>query len=621
MWRQIVKLLVVLLWSLFLAHRGEAQILDAVKYFLQRGEQNIQYEKIDEFRTTNSNEFDFIIVGAGTAGCTLANRLSENPKWKVLLLEAGRHENLLMDIPLLVSFLQLNRDINWGYQPQSSNLSCLAFNNNRCNWPRGRVMGGSSVLNYMIFTRGNRRDYDNWAAMGNTGWSYDEVMPYFKKVEHSLVPNEESDMRGHDGHIYVSEVPYKSLPAQAFVAAALELGLPYVDYNGRSQIGASFLQTSTKDGARYSSNVGYLYPIKNRKNLIIRKNAFVTKVLIDPKTKTATGVVYTQYKKQYTVKARKEVIVSGGGINSPHLLMLSGIGPAEHLKKFNIETIADLPVGYNLMDHTAPGGLTIKVNVSSININTLNAQAFIDYQSGQGPLTSPGGCESLVFWDLENQNDLDAWPDIELLQIGGAVHSFDVFRKTYGIRNDLWAKHFAPLEKQTVEAFTVFPMVLRPKSRGRILLRSTNPYVYPKIYSNYFTDPEGYDLQVAVNGLKKTVEMLDTDALRKVGATLHRDPIPGCAQFEFASDEYYACLARHFTFSIYHYSGTCKMGPAGDESAVVDPRLRVHGVKRMRVVDASIFPEIMAGHPNGPVYMIAEKAADMIKEDWANQSS
>lgn len=321
MWRQVVKLLVVLLWSILVCPPcTDAQLFDSLKYFLQRGEANIQLEKLDEVRTTADNEFDFIIVGAGTAGCTLANRLSENPKWKILLLEAGRHENLLMDIPLLVNFLQLNRDINWGYQPQSSNVSCLAMKNNRCNWPRGRVMGGSSVLNYMIFTRGNRRDYDNWAALGNTGWSYEEVLPYFKKLEETRVPNEETDLRGHDGHITVSEVPYKSIPAQQFVQAALELGLPYVDYNGRSQIGASYLQASLRDGSRSSSNVGYLYPIKNRKNLVIRKMSMVTKILIDPETKTATGVVYTQNKKQYTVKARKEVIVSAGGINAPQLL-------------------------------------------------------------------------------------------------------------------------------------------------------------------------------------------------------------------------------------------------------------------------------------------------------------
>lgn len=230
---------------------------------------------------------------------------------------------------------------------------------------------------------------------------------------------------------------------------------------------------------------------------------------------------------------------------------------------------------------------------------------------------SIGGCESLVFWDLENQKDLDAWPDIELLQIGGSIHAFDVFRQNFGLRDDLFQYMFGDLQKKQVEAFTVFPMVLQPRSRGRVLLKSKDPKVYPKIYSNYFTDPEGYDLRVSVNGIKKVIEMLDTDAMRKIDAKLYKRAIPACAHLGFGTDAYWACHTQHFTFTIYHYSGTCKMGPVGDETAVVDPRLRVHGVKRLRVVDASIFPVIMAGHPNGPVYMIAEKAADMIKEDWS----
>lgn len=615
MWRELLKLLIVLVWLMRVIN---AQLIGSLEDFLRRGGRNIVLEQVDDFRSSNAaeNEFDFIIVGAGTAGCALANRLSENPKWKVLLLEAGRQENLVMDIPLLVNFLQLNREINWSYQPQSSNNSCLAMHNNRCNWPRGRVMGGSSVLNYMIFTRGNRRDYDNWAALGNTGWSYEEVLPYFKKLEESRIPNEETHLRGHDGHITVSELDWKSTSARQFVKAAEELGLPYLDYNGQQQVGVSFLQTSTRDGARASSNVGYLYPIKNRKNLFIRKEAMVTKIIIDPVTKTATGVKYYQNKKYYTVKARKEVIVSAGAINSPQLLMLSGIGPVEHLQKLNIKTIADLPVGYNLMDHTAPGAITIKVNVSTLSLDDVTTQAFVDFQNGKGPLTSIGGCESLVFWDLDNQEDLDGWPDIELLQVGGSIHSFNVFRRNFGIRDDLFETLFGDLQKNNVQAFSVMPMVLRPKSRGRILLKSTNPFVYPKIYSNYFTDPEGNDLRVSVNGIKKVIEMLDTDAMRKIDAKLHDVPIPACAKYQFGTDDYWKCHSKHFTFTIYHYSGTCKMGPVGDSSAVVDPRLRVHGVNRLRVIDASIFPEIIAGHPNGPVYMIAEKAADMIKEDW-----
>lgn len=608
----------VILFVISMGFGCDGQLLSSVMDFLLRGERNFRLEQIDEVKGTRQSEFDFIIVGAGTAGCALASRLSENPSWKVLLLEAGRQENLLMDIPVLVNFLQLNPDVNWGYQPQSSNTSCLAMNKNRCNWPRGRVMGGSSVLNYMIYTRGNRRDYDKWAAMGNTGWSFADVLPYFIKVENTVIKNAAPGWRGRGGPITVSEVPWKSQSARHFVRAGQEIGMPYVDYNGPSQVGVSYLQTSTKNGARASSNVGYLYPIKNRPNLIIRKMSMVTKVLIDPNTRAAIGVRYLRNNKYYNAFARKEVILSAGAINSPQLLMLSGVGPAKHLRKMNIEPIANLPVGYNLMDHTAPGALTIKVNVSTLSPNTFGPQDFVDFQRGQGPLTSVGGCESLVFMDLENPTDLDAWPDIELLQIAGAIHSFDVFRVNFGIRDDLYSTMFGELQRRNENAFMVFPMVLRPKSRGRIMLKSKNPLVYPKIFANYFTDPEGHDLRVSVKGIKKTLEMLETDSMRKINARLHDTPIPACAHLGFGTDAYWACHTQHFTFTIYHYSGTCKMGPAGDATAVVDPRLRVHGIRNLRVVDASIFPEIMAGHPNAPIFMIAEKAADMIKEDWNN---
>lgn len=524
----------------------------------------------------------------GSAGCALASRLSENPNWKVLLLEAGGQENLLMDIPLLVNFLQLNNDVNWAYKVQSSNTSCLAMRNNRCHWPRGRVMGGSSVLNYMIYTRGNRRDFDSWAAMGNSGWSFNEVLPYFMKLEKSVIENDNPYMRGKNGPITVSEVPWKSKSAKHFVKAAREMGLPLVDYNGPTQVGVSFLQTSTKNGARVSSNVGYLYPFKTRKNLFIRKMSMVTKVLIDPNTKVAYGVEYRKNGKKRTVFASKEVILSAGAINSPQLLMLSGVGPADHLRSVNINPIVDLPVGYNLMDHTAAGALTIKVNVSTLGPNILGAQDFVDFQQGRGPLTSVGGCESLVFMDLENQNNLDAWPDIELLQIGGSIYSFDVLRNNFNFRDELINHMFGDLIARQTNAFMVFPMVLRPKSRGRIMLKNKNPYVYPKIYANYFTDPEGYDLRVSVNGIKKTLEMLKMPSMRKINARIHKTPIPACAHLGFGTDEYWACHTRHFTFTIYHYSGTCKMGPSYDRTAVVDPRLRVYGIQNLRVVDASI---------------------------------
>lgn len=565
-----------------------SQLLSSLMGFMYHGQQNAAIEDLDEKKDGTRDKFDFIIVGAGSAGCALASRLSENPDWNVLLLEAGAQESLLMDIPLLVNFLQLNNQVNWGYKVQSSNTSCLAMRNNRCHWPRGKVMGGSSVLNYMIYTRGNRRDFDNWHSMGNSGWSYEEVLPYFLKAENNLIKSDTPYMHGIHGPITVSEVPWKSRSSKQFVKAAREMGYPYVDYNGATQIGVSFLHTSTKNGARVSSNVGYLYPVKNRKNLFIRKMSMVTKVLIDPKTQTATGVQYVKNGKYYKVYANKEVILSAGAINSPQLLMLSGIGPADHLRKMKIEPIVDLPVGFNLMDHTAAGALTIKVNVSTLGPNVLGAEDFVAFQNGQGPLTSVGGCESLVFLDMEHEKDLDAWPDIELLQIAGSIYAFDVLRNNFNFRDDLIDEMFGELRAEQRNAFMVFPMVLRPKSRGRIMLKSKNPFVYPKIYANYFTDPDGYDLRASVNGIKKTLEMLEMPALKKINARIHKTPIPACEHHGFGTDEYWACHTRHFTFTIYHYTGTCKMGSADDKTAVVDPQLRVHGMRNLRVVDASI---------------------------------
>lgn len=424
--------------------------------------------------------------------------------------------------------------------------------------------------------------------MGNPGWSWNEVLPYFMKLEKNLVQTNAPYMRGKSGPITVSEVPWKSKSAKHFVKAAKELGIPYVDYNGATQIGTAYLQTSTKNGARVSSNVGYLYPIKHRKNLYIRKLSQVTRVLIDPSTKVAYGVEYSKNGIRREVYANREVILSAGAINSPQLLMLSGVGPAEHLKRMNIQPLVDLPVGENLMDHTAAGALTVKVNVSTLGPNVLGVQDFVDFQNGKGKLTSVGGCESLVFLDLENQQDLDAWPDMELLQIGGSVYSFDVLRDNFNFRDELINKMFGKLIARQADAFMVFPMVLRPKSRGKILLKNNNPFAYPRIYANYFTDPEGHDIRVSVKGIKKLIEMLQTPSMQAINARLHKVPIPACEPLGFGTDEYWDCYTRHFTFTIYHYSGTAKMGPSNDPSAVVDPRLRVYGVGNLRVVDASI---------------------------------
>jgi choline dehydrogenase-like flavoprotein len=578
--------------------------------FLKRGDSRLNREFPDQAKLRT--KYDFIVVGAGSAGCALANRLSENPAWNVLLIEAGRSENLLMDVPMMVHYLQAY-DVNWGYKTERSERFCLAMNNNQCNWPRGKVMGGSSVLNYMVYTRGNRRDYDNWVDLGNEGWDYKNVSHYFRKLENNIASGITPEFSGKNGPVTISNINYKSTTSKAFIRAGIEKGFSYIDYNGPRQVGFSYLQATIANGIRQSTNVAYLYPIVGRKNLHVKKQSFVTKILIDS-DKRVIGVQFVSGGRNHTVRSSKEVILSAGAINTPQILMLSGIGPSKHLKKLGIETIVNSAVGYNLMDHTAPGALTFLVNSSTLKQSKLFEMQTLELYSdnGEGPVSSAGGVEAIAFIDTERPNDPDGYPDLELLHLGGSMNSDPVFKRNFGIRDDVYDEMFTPLGNG--DTFMVFPMVLRPKSRGRIKLRSSNPFEYPTILPNYFSDP--YDMQISIRGIRKMIDMLDTNAFRKLNAKLLKTPISGCRNHTFNSDDYWDCYTRHFTFTIYHHCGTAKMGPATDRRAVVDPSLRVYGVKGLRVADASVIPEIISGHTNAPTIMIGEKAADLIKAEW-----
>lgn len=492
----------------------------------------------------------------------------------------------------------------------------MGMDNGQCNFPRGKVIGGSSVLNYMIYTRGNRRDYDNWARMGNTGWSYKEVMPYFKKIENFSIP-ELFDPHYHsrDGYLNVEYAPFRTKIGEAIVDAGIQNGLKYVDYNGAVQTGISFLQVSMKDGVRESSSRAYLHPIKDRPNLHVKKLSMVKKILIDPITKAAYGVEFVRGGVTTSIRARKEVIISAGAINSPQLLMLSGIGPKKHLQQLGIPLLKNAKVGYNLMDHIALGGLTFIIDkpYSLRTESIINTKNLIDYFSHhRGPLSIPGGCEVLSFHDLEHPNDPDGYPDMELLFQGGSIVSDPLLYKDFGITDSLFDAVYKPINN--AETFMVFPMLMRPKSKGRIMLKGSDYRSKPSIFPNYFADSS--DMKTILGGVKLILNITSQPALKKLGTRLHDIPIPQCRDFPFASDDYFNCMARHFTFTIYHQSGTCKMGPAGDKTAVVDPRLRVHGIRNLRVIDASVIPEIPAAHTNAPTFMIAEKGADMIKEDW-----
>ncbi|XP_032663977.1 glucose dehydrogenase [FAD, quinone]-like [Odontomachus brunneus] len=585
--------------------------------FLNQG-QNYLKEQIPDITPQHATVYDFIVIGAGTAGATVAARLSEIPHIKILLIEAGPNENLLMDIPVLAQMLQLSNDINWKYKTKSSSKYCLGMNDNSCNWPRGKVMGGSSVLNYMIATRGGVEDYDRWAEMGNDGWAYKDVLKYFKKIETMEIPELRSDTKYHGtrGPLHITYPKSHTLLAKTFLEAGKELGYPLVDYNTNNTIGYSYVQTTIQNGERMSSNIAYLKPAHNRSNLYVTRESMVRKILIDHNKKRAVGVEFTKYGRTMNVFAKNEVILCAGTIASPQLLMLSGIGPANHLVELGINVVKDAPVGKNLMDHVAFGGLTFiidsRIDISFIDIINPVMPHIADYfVEKSGPMTIPGGCEALAFINTKHPEKLSGLPDMELLFVGGSYKG-DFFLPTITNLNtymcQIWNKYAG------AHGWTIFPILLKPKSRGRIKLRANDINVKPEIVPNYFDDPE--DVKTIIAGIRASLEVSRTKAMQIFGSQLANDTLPGCENYKYDSDEYWECAIRTIPFTIYHYSGTCKMGPRNDSTAVVDPKLKVIGIQGLRVADASIMPEIISGHTNIPVYMIAEKLVDMIKEEW-----
>ncbi|GAB0093763.1 hypothetical protein DMENIID0001_089380 [Sergentomyia squamirostris] len=380
-----------------------------------------------EIKTTNpGDEYDFIIIGSGPAGCVLANRLSENPDWKIFLIEAGDMENIAHDIPLQAAFLQ-STSSNWGDFTEPEPGVCKGMYNQRCSFPRGKMLGGTSTINYMIYNRGNRRDFDKWAAEGNYGWSYNEVLPYFMKSERSRL-GKFQDQKYHNksGNLNVEYVNYQTPMVHAFVKGSQQLGYQKIDYNGRTQVGTSYVQANTVRGVRHSAASAFLTPIMNkRSNLSIYLNTLVTKVLIDPQSKVAYGVEYNQGGTTKYAYSTREVILSAGTFNSPQLLMLSGVGPQNHLRELDIPVVQNLPVGQTMYDHQSHAALTFIVNTTGFSpaTNRLNPLDVVDYIRGTGTLTMIGGVEALTFYKSPNSEDPPDWPDAEIIMLGGSYSS------------------------------------------------------------------------------------------------------------------------------------------------------------------------------------------------------
>ncbi|XP_055933463.1 L-sorbose 1-dehydrogenase-like [Argiope bruennichi] len=562
-------------------------------------------------------EYDYIIVGGGSAGSVLASRLSEDPCVKILLLEAGGDVDSLTEIPVAAFLTQLT-DNDWKYLSAPQINAGGGYPTRRFPVPRGKGLGGSSLLNCMLYVRGCKADYDNWAQNGATGWSWDDVYPYFLKAENNTDPEiANNGYHSTSGYLTVSTPPENNAFKDAIAASAQEVGYEYRDINGERHTGFAKVQGTIRDGRRCSTAKAYLVPAENRDNLHIVNEAFVLKVLIN-KNKEAYGVRFKKDGDVYDIRARKEVIMSAGSINSPQILMLSGIGPRAHLENLGIKVIADLPVGNNLHDHVGNIMLNFEAEHAKPTFlrRAMSPSNLFAYRFKEtGADISLSGVEGMAFLNTKynEESNLD-WPDVQIHFVSGspATDFTQSFKESVGMPEEVYEKVYVPyLGKNT---FTFFPVLLRPKSRGTLRLNSTNPDEYPLIDFNLFDDES--DLDKVVDVMKQCINLVtNTNAFKKIGAKMFTIKAPACEEHEIYSDEYLRCVARNYPFNIYHPSGTCKMGAAGDDTTVVDPQLKVKGIKNLRVIDASVLPNIPTGNTNAPVIMIAEKASDMIKND------
>ncbi|WP_118182473.1 GMC family oxidoreductase [Paraburkholderia phosphatilytica] len=532
-----------------------------------------------------TGSYDYVVVGAGSAGCVLANRLSDGGRYSVCLLEAGPADRFIwIHIPIGYGKTMFHPVYNWGfYTDPDPNM-----HDRRLYWPRGRTLGGSSSINGLIYVRGQKEDYDQWAAFGNRGWSWNDCLPYFRRLEHNELGA--GPTRGTDGPLWASTIKQRHELVDAFIAASGTLGVPHVDdFNTGDQEGVGYYQLTTRGGFRCSTAVAYLKPARRRPNLHVETDAHATKILFDGTR--ATGVRYTQHDRIVDVRANREVILTAGALQTPQLLQLSGVGPQALLREHGIPVVADRAgVGENLQDHLQVRLIyeVTKPITTNDQLRTWTGRAKMGLQWAlfrNGPLAigiNQGGmfCRALP--------DESPTPDVQFHfstlsadSAGGDVHPFSGC--TYSVCQ------------------------LRPESRGTVRIRSTDAREAPSIQPNYLATD--LDRRTTVAGVRFARRVA---AAEPIASLMKREVRPGA---DAQTDGELLDFCREYGQTIFHPSGTAKMGVAGDPLAVVDERLRVYGTQGLRVVDCSIMPTLVSGNTNVPIVMVAEKASDMILAD------